>query len=306
MPKNFDLVKYLPKFKYPIVKKIYYHDLSINRQILRNIIELGEKATPDLEMVLSDIIEHEEEYAQQDDFNWYTLTHALHLLGELHSEKSLPKILETFKQDEDFLEFWFNDSLNEEMWEVIYKCGQNSLNIIEDFLKDQLVCVSSRCAISDGLKQIALHNPEKREAAIEIYKRVIEFTIPYVKYKGKSRGNFFNGFKKDDAKDVIGFYVCDLIDFAKPKLNKYLMQLFEEGVVETQVVGTESIKKDLPVIATKKIKSIYDRYDELERIYNRPEPELPSALTFSHPKIGRNAPCFCGSGKKYKKCHWPN
>jgi uncharacterized protein YecA (UPF0149 family) len=21
------------------------------------------------------------------------------------------------------------------------------------------------------------------------------------------------------------------------------------------------------------------------------------------PKLGRNDPCFCGSGKKYKKCH---
>ena len=21
------------------------------------------------------------------------------------------------------------------------------------------------------------------------------------------------------------------------------------------------------------------------------------------PKIGRNDPCYCGSGKKYKKCH---
>ncbi|MEX1052497.1 MAG: SEC-C metal-binding domain-containing protein, partial [Patescibacteria group bacterium] len=23
-------------------------------------------------------------------------------------------------------------------------------------------------------------------------------------------------------------------------------------------------------------------------------------------KIGRNDPCWCGSGKKYKKCHYPN
>jgi preprotein translocase subunit SecA len=23
-------------------------------------------------------------------------------------------------------------------------------------------------------------------------------------------------------------------------------------------------------------------------------------------KPGRNEPCWCGSGKKYKKCHWPN
>jgi uncharacterized protein YecA (UPF0149 family) len=25
-----------------------------------------------------------------------------------------------------------------------------------------------------------------------------------------------------------------------------------------------------------------------------------------HPKVGRNDPCPCGSGKKYKKCHGAN
>ncbi|OGE77546.1 preprotein translocase subunit SecA [Candidatus Daviesbacteria bacterium RIFCSPLOWO2_02_FULL_41_8] len=29
-------------------------------------------------------------------------------------------------------------------------------------------------------------------------------------------------------------------------------------------------------------------------------------LTHPHGKIGRNDPCYCGSGKKYKKCHYPN
>ncbi len=29
-------------------------------------------------------------------------------------------------------------------------------------------------------------------------------------------------------------------------------------------------------------------------------------LTKQHGKIGRNDPCWCGSGKKYKKCHYPN
>lgn len=26
----------------------------------------------------------------------------------------------------------------------------------------------------------------------------------------------------------------------------------------------------------------------------------------AHKKLGRNDPCWCGSGKKYKKCHWPD
>jgi len=25
-----------------------------------------------------------------------------------------------------------------------------------------------------------------------------------------------------------------------------------------------------------------------------------------HKKLGRNDPCWCGSGKKYKKCHYPD
>jgi uncharacterized protein YecA (UPF0149 family) len=26
----------------------------------------------------------------------------------------------------------------------------------------------------------------------------------------------------------------------------------------------------------------------------------------AHKSLGRNDPCHCGSGKKYKKCHFPN
>ncbi|MGE5233574.1 MAG: preprotein translocase subunit SecA [Acidobacteriota bacterium] len=33
------------------------------------------------------------------------------------------------------------------------------------------------------------------------------------------------------------------------------------------------------------------------------EPEKPHTVVRKEPKIGRNDPCWCGSGKKYKKCH---
>lgn len=31
-----------------------------------------------------------------------------------------------------------------------------------------------------------------------------------------------------------------------------------------------------------------------------------ASVSDSQSKLGRNDPCWCGSGKKYKKCHWPN
>jgi preprotein translocase subunit SecA len=33
-----------------------------------------------------------------------------------------------------------------------------------------------------------------------------------------------------------------------------------------------------------------------------PSRVMPSPVQSSHPKVGRNDPCPCGSGKKYKKC----
>jgi len=34
-----------------------------------------------------------------------------------------------------------------------------------------------------------------------------------------------------------------------------------------------------------------------------PPPETPQTFTRDQPKVGRNQPCPCGSGKKYKQCH---
>jgi preprotein translocase subunit SecA len=36
---------------------------------------------------------------------------------------------------------------------------------------------------------------------------------------------------------------------------------------------------------------------------NRDEPSTPRSPNGQTPKVGRNDPCYCGSGRKYKKCH---
>lgn len=41
------------------------------------------------------------------------------------------------------------------------------------------------------------------------------------------------------------------------------------------------------------------------KAYNSEEKNEP-VQNVAKPKLGRNDPCWCGSGKKYKKCHYPN
>jgi len=44
--------------------------------------------------------------------------------------------------------------------------------------------------------------------------------------------------------------------------------------------------------------------DRLVRFVVSPDGEvIPETVVREGPKIGRNDPCPCGSGKKYKKCH---
>ncbi|RMH68401.1 MAG: hypothetical protein D6675_16310 [Gemmatimonadetes bacterium] len=41
-------------------------------------------------------------------------------------------------------------------------------------------------------------------------------------------------------------------------------------------------------------------------VTNRSGDEKPQPVKRQEPKVGRNDPCPCGSGKKYKKCHGRN
>jgi preprotein translocase subunit SecA len=52
----------------------------------------------------------------------------------------------------------------------------------------------------------------------------------------------------------------------------------------------------------------YERFSAQQAAAQNPQGEIPVAKTIKRdqPKVGRNDPCPCGSGKKYKKCHGAN
>ncbi len=47
----------------------------------------------------------------------------------------------------------------------------------------------------------------------------------------------------------------------------------------------------------------YGAEEEVEQMQGGNAPVPVSQVTRDEPKVGRNDPCPCGSGKKYKHCH---
>lgn len=92
-----------------------------------------------------------------------------------------------------------------------------------------------------------------------------------------------------------------------------IKKLFDLGYVGTGICGSyNEVERDMygpeRDYYTKELLNIYDRYNQIintwagykDDDYNKENTKDEPCRT--DPKIGRNDPCPCGSGKKYKKC----
>jgi preprotein translocase subunit SecA len=72
--------------------------------------------------------------------------------------------------------------------------------------------------------------------------------------------------------------------------------------VEIQVAPVEEKKDQAVLQAASRIDPFTQKKPPDEK---QPAPVV-SPTSSPTKKPGRNDPCWCGSGKKYKKCHYPN
>ncbi len=68
----------------------------------------------------------------------------------------------------------------------------------------------------------------------------------------------------------------------------------------------EEVRKARERIDRSDFKGAFDKVgimdEDLRRILTEIQEEKPEQIVNEGPKIGRNEPCPCGSGKKYKRC----
>ncbi len=109
----------------------------------------------------------------------------------------------------------------------------------------------------------------------------------------------FVNYMTDRGFDPAEEFGQDFLDFYEPDAIAERQKRWAAGDVPSQH-GEEEEDEDDPG---------YDRAWSgpapfplpMERLYAEPDP--PKQPAVATPKVGRNDPCPCGSGKKYKKCH---
>lgn len=292
------------KFNFKETKILYTYEDDITQETIDDFLALDrDKIIEDLENALKNSYYH---YKSGKDS--FAPVHAFFLLGELEAEESLPVVFEMMQQDEDYFEDVFSDIFTEAGWMPLMQMGKNQLNEFENFLKLPGLYTFFRSAANDTLVQIIHHYPEKEEEVIAIFENVLNFVVD-AEISDNVIDTEFNG-----------FFVSDLIDLKLEQFLPKIKTLFEKKYVNPFICGSfeeveNAIKNSKSRISKKrKLLNLNDFYDD----FFTPQEEYPDSndnfflpdnyipqeefVRRTHKKIGRNDPCPCESGKKFKKC----
>jgi len=221
----------------------------------------------------------------------------------------------------------FDNVLNDQRY-VIFSQRKNAMNskdifeysneflkeIIQDIIKLKIQKLSSPKSneFSNRLKQIIGKSFDENELKELIAAKESELKEKIIDKFNKSRNDRINLLGEDRAKEIEKRIFLQSIDLNWKSHIQYLEQL-------RQVIGLRSYGQRDPLIEYKK--EAFDLFSNLleklkldyvtilmnlKVVTEQPEQEIEKKTMVDQikrgKKIGRNEPCYCGSGKKFKHC----
>ena len=310
-----------PNFTHNAINIFYEKDLiEITNEEISEILSLPhDTLISDLNLVLQDSIDRYnyfkkiEEREGWDENKFSFLSHALFFLSELKSEKSTDLILEVLSQNEAFLDFYLSDLLSEFVWSILYNTSTNNLDVLKEFMQKPNIYTFAKSAVVDSLIQIYYHQPNREEEVINWFIDILEF---------------YNNCTPDDNildSELLGLIMASIMDAKILELISISKELFDKNYVGIGVCGDYDefisvLNGNEGVTDERILKSVTEIYDEVKewnkddylsdewRYDDDDDDDIDDGYFTvtepirTEPKIGRNDPCPCGSGKKYKKC----
>lgn len=196
---------------------------------------------------------------------------ALEILKEIRSEKSVPFLVEFIRKNEEEDDYWENC---EEAMRALTAIGEPA---VEHLLREVKVDFEKRRFLFYLVGALTEIKDER------VYAFMVETIEDYLAHSEKYRG-WFN----------LELFVGDFGVQGKKEALPLLKKLLSLDLSKHERIEVDDTIKYL------EDPEGYERETEEQLAKIKPITSL-----FTRKKTGRNDPCPCGSGKKYKKCCWP-
>lgn len=240
---------------------------------------LTEESIPELIRMATDLDLHN---ARHDSPEVWAPLHAWRALAQLQALQAAGPLVHLFADLEH------DDWIPEELPKVFSMIGPATLPTLQGFLGDDDVEESCRLSVPQCVVRMAEDHPGARETCLVLLVRQLQ--------KFETNGPVLNG-----------FLIASLIDLGAAPAIELIREAFSKNQVDLSIVGDVEDaemalglrgRRSTPRPRLHHFGSALD-LDSLAGLYDDSIPELPQRRAA---KIGRNDPCPCGSGKKFKKC----
>ncbi len=272
-------------------------------ELLTSIRDLGADAVPALLAMVTDPREYEIAEGDEDNRTGWAPYTAIEMLGEMHPPEALDPLLSLIDWDD-------YDYLPNVLPAALGQYGPQALVRLIPVLTDTTKTVWAQGYALDAMVQIAIGYPERRDEIVAVMVGQLDTDKP----------------DNEDAYLLNAFLVDALTHLRAREALPSIIRGYEDDRVDTFYIGWQDVRGrlDLP---TGTAPDLDTRYPE-RAPYIPHIPHIPPAwdTPFVAPgksqagvtlsltqepvstyrretsKVGRNDPCPCGSGKKYKKC----
>lgn len=252
------------------------------------------------------------------------VSHALFFAGELGATELLGKVLNILSQIPAEMVLYAQDDL----WQAFYQIGRKKPQLLLNFVSYESDD-DFRGPVVEALGQLALQEPMWRDEIVKGLQEALKTILDRKDAMQFHPDSCFNGDRLTATTIVTVLTQLGIVD-AVPLISEVLSR----EMVDPAVCGNlKEIEKQILRPASRfwkrEIRDIVQLYRSIsnagtdapfsqeessilnvrsgrpERAYRKPGKRrtVKKVQARTGPKVGRNDPCPCGSGKKYKKCH---
>ena len=237
--------------------------------------------------VIDDVVD-DPEGASEDELQ--VLSYAVYLLARWNETRALASVIELFSLPGDLL-FDFLGDIPTQNGSAILAALSTGIGPLDELVRDRTANEYARSAALQAVAALALHD-----------------RVPMLKVQDYFGELIENGLERE--RNYVWDAICDLsVELAFASALPGLRRAFAAGWIDPQFISEAELEK---------LANQPTRADGLaDRVDFRPITDVASSIAWwrewtpefwagvpaTSGKVGRNHPCPCGSGKKYKKCH---
>lgn len=288
-----------------ILEKLKYYEGTLPVKELQEAIKQKEKITPYLIEMLDYTMKHLDEIIKQDD-DFFGYTYAIFLLAEFREKKLFPYLIQLMNKGESVIEYIIGDDFPEYLARLLASSYDEQNQELIKIIEDSNISEYIRSSALETYGILYLQNDLDKQFLITLLKDLInkrdndccilydiiidEITnLKLIELKDEA-------YKlKNNVKDDETFEEFEKIINSKDyHINRYTYPLFEHY---EYIHDTIEIMDKWQIFCYKEDEEFQNstNYLFLKKAIN-------DRIEQSKIKLGRNDPCICGSGKKYKKC----